>query len=160
MPRLMSVAYTADAVIARTKSVTRRKGWAHARPGMPLTLCRKVMGRRKGEPLERLAEVVITEVERQPLSRLLDSIVPGYGAAEVALEGFPGMAPEEFVRRFFVEAQGMRLGDYVHRIRWRYLAPTEDCPECRSGKHPNCTGWALDDADEMVECPCAEGGHL
>jgi hypothetical protein len=35
-----------------------------------------------------------------------------------------------------------------------------DCPECRSGKHVNCTGWALDeDSDELVECGCAEGGH-
>lgn len=37
----------------------------------------------------------------------------------------------------------------------------EDCPECRQGKHANCTGWALDpDTDELVDCPCAEGGHL
>lgn len=37
----------------------------------------------------------------------------------------------------------------------------EDCPECRQGKHGNCTGWSLDtNTDELVECPCAEGGHL
>lgn len=36
-----------------------------------------------------------------------------------------------------------------------------DCPECRQGKHVNCTGWALDeDTDDVVECECAEGGHL
>lgn len=36
-----------------------------------------------------------------------------------------------------------------------------DCPECQQGKHVNCTGWALDeDTDDMVECGCAEGGHL
>jgi len=35
-----------------------------------------------------------------------------------------------------------------------------DCPECRSGKHGNCTGWAIDpDTDEMVECECRVGGH-
>jgi hypothetical protein len=35
-----------------------------------------------------------------------------------------------------------------------------DCPECRQGKHVNCTDWALDpDTDEMVECECAQGGH-
>lgn len=28
------------------------------------------------------------------------------------------------------------------------------CPECRNGKHVNCTGWALDDRDEMVTCGC------
>lgn len=36
-----------------------------------------------------------------------------------------------------------------------------DCPECRNGKHANCTGWALDeDTDEVVDCDCASGGHL
>jgi len=28
------------------------------------------------------------------------------------------------------------------------------CPECRAGKHGNCTGWALGPDDEMVACPC------
>lgn len=35
----------------------------------------------------------------------------------------------------------------------------DDCPECRSGKHGNCTEWALNDDDVMVPCGCAEGGH-
>ncbi len=34
------------------------------------------------------------------------------------------------------------------------------CPECDTGKHGNCDGTALDtNADELVPCPCAEGGH-
>lgn len=29
------------------------------------------------------------------------------------------------------------------------------CPECRDGKHRNCTGVAFtDDTDEQVPCPC------
>lgn len=36
---------------------------------------------------------------------------------------------------------------------------SNDCPECRAGKHPNCTGWALDENDDTVECGCAQGGH-
>lgn len=35
----------------------------------------------------------------------------------------------------------------------------QDCPECRQGQHGNCTGWAIDDNDEMVECECLMGGH-
>lgn len=36
----------------------------------------------------------------------------------------------------------------------------EDCPECRAGKHANCTGQAYDaDADAFVPCGCQEGGH-
>jgi hypothetical protein len=35
-----------------------------------------------------------------------------------------------------------------------------DCPECKGGKHVNCTEVTLDpDTDEMVPCECAEGGH-
>jgi len=36
----------------------------------------------------------------------------------------------------------------------------ESCPECRSGKHASCAGWALDQADQQVACPCAEQDHL
>jgi len=28
------------------------------------------------------------------------------------------------------------------------------CPECRDGKHQNCTGWSLDANDNVVPCPC------
>lgn len=35
-----------------------------------------------------------------------------------------------------------------------------DCPECRQGKHGNCTNEALDpETDEIVPCECAQGGH-
>lgn len=60
----MSVKLTEPQVRRREKTVTRRLGWwedKHGRrllkPGDPLTLCRKVQGRRKGEPLVRIAEV-------------------------------------------------------------------------------------------------------
>lgn len=33
-------------------------------------------------------------------------------------------------------------------------APEFPCAECRDGKHGNCTGWALDDADRFVDCEC------
>lgn len=62
MPRLMSVAFTEEAVVSRRKTVTRRKGWTFLKPGDRLTLCRKVMGRKKGEPLVRLAEVEVVSV--------------------------------------------------------------------------------------------------
>lgn len=33
------------------------------------------------------------------------------------------------------------------------------CPECRDGKHGNCTGWALDEqADEFGACACEHVG--
>lgn len=126
MPRLMSVAFTEDAVRERRKTVTRRKGWAFLKPGDRLTLCRKVMGRRKGEPLVRVAEVEVVAVHREPLDFLLgqrldDPLDPPYPVREMEREGFPGMDPEEFVRKYFTEAQGMLRDAVVTRIEWRYL---------------------------------------
>ena len=128
MPRLMSVAFTEQAVRDRTKTVTRRKGWKFLRPGDRLTLCRKVMGRKPGEPLARLAEVEVVSVERQPLRSIGSCLCHPwphnegtYSAAEVKREGFPGMDPDQFVLRFFIEAQGMQWSDLVTRIEWRYL---------------------------------------
>jgi hypothetical protein len=120
MARLMSVAFTEDAVRARTKTVTRRKGWLFVKPGDRLTLCRKVMGRQKGEPLERIVDVEVVHVQRHPLNDLL-TCDPQEAREEMTCEGFPGMRPGEFIRRYFVDAQGMDRFDEVTRIEWRYL---------------------------------------
>ena len=125
----MSVSMTADAVIERRKTVTRRKGWTFLKPGDRLTLCRKVMGRKPGEPLERLAEVEVVSVAREPLWELTrrdyattyPPAPTAYASREVAREGFPGMDPAEFVQRFFEVAQRMSPMDEVTRIEWRYL---------------------------------------
>jgi len=109
----MSVAFTEQAVRDRTKTVTRRKGWRFLRPGDRLTLCRKVMGRKPDEPLVRIVDVEVVDVNFEPLSHITSE--------DVAREGFPGMSREEFVRRFFIVAQGMSWRDWVTRIEWRYL---------------------------------------
>jgi hypothetical protein len=126
MSKLMSVAMTTDAVIERRKTVTRRKGWWLDKNGRrllnvgdTLTLCRKVQGRKPGEPIERLATVYVTSVEREHLSNV--TTFPEYGRAEVEREGFPGMDPARFVLDYFVDAQGMDPDDLVTRIEWRYV---------------------------------------
>lgn len=126
MPRLMSVAYTEDAVRARIKTVTRRAGWSYLSPGDRLTLCRKVMGRRKGEPLVRVAEVQVIDVRRERLDRMLTD--PDYGAAEVALEGFPDLTPQAFVLRYFIDAQGIAPEALVTRVEWEYVDPDPTLP--------------------------------
>lgn len=128
MPRLMSVAMTADAVIERRKTVTRRKGWLMLKPGDRLTLCRKVQGRKPGEPLERLAEVQVVSVTREKLGDLLAEdqwAYPlaeeyEYARAELAAEGFPGMSATTFIDTYFAP-QGLGADDWVTRIEWRYL---------------------------------------
>ncbi len=139
MSRLMSVAMTADAVIERRKTVTRRKGWWLDKNGRrllhvgdTLTLCRKVQGRKPGEPIERLAEVRVVEVTREPLSWLSslgDGYLPKYAAHEVEREGFPGLPSDEFLGRYFIDAQGMTPDDLVTRIEWRYICGSGFC-EC------------------------------
>lgn len=59
MSRLMSVSLTEQAVLERRKTVTRRLGWRFLKPGDRLTLCRKVMGRKPGEPLVRICDVEV-----------------------------------------------------------------------------------------------------
>ena len=130
----MSVAMTADAVIERRKTVTRRKGWwldkngrRLLRVGDHLTLCRKVQGRKPGEPIEKLAEVRVVECWREPLSLLLNDA--DAAEREVEREGFPGMDPHDFVNNYFVLAQGMSPLDEVTRIEWRYVCGSGFC-EC------------------------------
>jgi hypothetical protein len=113
VPRLMAVSLTEQRVRDRSKTVTRRTGWRMLQPGDRLTLCRKVMGRRTGEPLDRIATVEITSVRREPLNAVT--------AADVAAEGFPQMTPAEFVSFFCATHHGCLPGTEVTRIQWRYL---------------------------------------
>ncbi|PXY16482.1 hypothetical protein BAY59_38485 (plasmid) [Prauserella coralliicola] len=71
------------------------------------------MGRKAGEPLIRIADVGVVSVRREPLERIT--------AEDVAREGFPGMSRDEFMRRFFVDAQGIQPTDPVTRIEWAYV---------------------------------------
>ena len=139
MGRLMSVSLTEDAVRDRTKTVTRRLGWAFLRPGDRLTLCRKVMGRRKGEPLVKLAEVEVVDVRRERLEAITEE--------DVAREGFLEWGPLLFVA-FFCEHMKCLPSDIVTRIEWRYLGccdlhnrncepPSElCCRDCTEANHP------------------------
>lgn len=120
MPRLMSVALTERAVVERRKTVTRRLGWwadkNHRRlllPGQELWLCRQAMGRKPGEPVERLALVHVTDISRQQL-RIANT------ADEAAREGFPERTWPEFVE-FFCDRMHCTPETVVTRIEWRYI---------------------------------------
>lgn len=147
MPRLMSVALTEQAVVERRKTVTRRLGWLHAEVGMPLTLCRKVMGRKKGEPLVRVAEVQLVAVDQQPLH--VDNT--GWDAQ---LEGFPDWTWPRFVE-FFCGEMGVEPHQVVTRLEWRYL--TDPCPECDNQFEGSVPGWQYGSAWDWVPCPTCRG---
>lgn len=123
MPRLLSVSLTEPQVRAKAKTVTRRLGWwtdkrgrRMLRHGDRVTLCRKVMGRRLGEPLVRIVDVRVVDVRRERL----DAITP----EDVAREGFPGWTPAEFVD-FFCGHMRCAGDAEVTRIEWEYLENTE-----------------------------------
>ena len=118
MPRLMSVSLTESQVRTRTKTVTRRAGWLMLRPGDRLTLCRKVMGRRHGEPLDRITDVEVVSVRREPLAAIT--------AADVTAEGFPGWTPGRFVEFFCGSHKGIQPDSDITRIEWRYIEREDD----------------------------------
>ncbi|MDH5525449.1 MAG: hypothetical protein OEY01_15880 [Desulfobulbaceae bacterium] len=111
MPRLMSFRLTIAQFRARTKDVTRRLGWTDLRLGDRLVAVEQAMGLKKGETVTRLGEIEIVSLRLEPLY-LADDV-------EVAREGFPGMAPEEFVE-MFCRANSCQPETMVTRIEYRY----------------------------------------
>lgn len=126
MARLMSVSLTEPAVVARTKTVTRRLGWRMLKPGDHLQLCRKVMGRRKGEPLVRLALVEVVDVRRERVWDITDSDiaregVPAYWFDDVYVD--TGQPTCVAWVQWFCEQMDCWPDDEITRIEWRYLDP-------------------------------------
>jgi hypothetical protein len=109
----MAVSLTEDQVRDRTKTVTRRDGWRMLEPGHLLCLCRKVMGRRAGEELVRIATVEVVSVRREPLAAITED--------DVAAEGFPDWTSAKFIDFFCRHHRGCTPATKVTRIEWRYL---------------------------------------
>lgn len=122
---LMSVSLTTDAVRARRKTVTRRMGWRKLKAGDRLQLCVKVMGRRKGEPLEKICTVEVVHVSRVRLDTITPAEVAREGLWERAVAevgpGDPDAACRWFVRFFCASHKGCEPDSIVTRIEWRYL---------------------------------------
>jgi len=116
----MSFALTTNQIIARTKTVTRRTGWADLKPGTLIRAVRKGMGLRKGEKIEPLAVLCVVDVSRDRLDSMmrLDSIG---GAGECTEEGFPDMVPREFIEMFCGSHKGCTPETIVTRIAFRYV---------------------------------------
>lgn len=121
----MSVSHTEQAVRDRRKTVTRRRGWRLLQPGDRLTLCRKVMGRKPGEPLERIAEVEVVSVRREPLMAITAADVFAEAVPVEAIDEWTpaaGPPPPDVWARWYAWTFGLRVTDEVTRIEWRYLA--------------------------------------
>ena len=120
MPRNMSFALTTEQIRNRTKTVTRRLRWLTLKPGDVLNACVKCMGLRPGEQIQRLGQIRVVSVTREPLYRLLRDA--DYGAAEATREGFPEMTGREFAEFFCEHMRPIHgLVTEVTRIEFEYL---------------------------------------
>lgn len=112
MPRGMSFALTTEQIRNRTKTVTRRLGWANLQAGTVLHACVKCMGLRPGEKVERIAQIRVIAVTREELQLCTDS--------DAAREGFPEMTGAEFVA-MFCRHMRVRPDTIVTRIEFEYV---------------------------------------
>lgn len=116
--RNISFALTTKQIRERTKTVTRRLGWKHLRKGDLLQGVVKGMGLKPGEKPEKLAVIIVTKVEREPLNMM--SLAEQYGDREAVREGFPHLSGHEFVGMFTEHMKCLPCTE-VTRIEFRYL---------------------------------------
>lgn len=118
MPRNMSFALTTDQMLNQSKDVTRRAGWKFAKPGDVINACVKCMGLKPGEKIQRLCQIELVSVRREPLDRMISDV--NYGIAECTREGFPHLSSAEFVDLFCSHMKFDRADD-VTRIEFKYV---------------------------------------
>lgn len=118
MPRNISFSMTTPQFLDGSKDVTRRMGWHRLRASDTLRAVKKAMGLKKGEKVEVLGMIHVTEISREPLRRMLDDLE--YGFRETAREGFPEGHPlhwpSEFVEFFCRGHKGCTPDSIVTRI--------------------------------------------
>lgn len=109
----MSFALTTEQVRSRQKTVTRRKGWKHAKVGDIVQPVVKGQGLKKGEHPEKIGGPIrFTSVSQV----VLGDISP----QDVYREGFPQMTAREFVAMFKQHNGGLK-DQVVTRIQFEYL---------------------------------------
>ena len=110
----MSFALTTQQMFDGTKDVTRRAGWVDLQVGQQVQAVKKVMGLKKGEPIEPLGVIEVVSIRREPLNAI--------DTADVSREGFPGQTPAEFVA-MFCRHMGGEPDQLVTRIEFRKVSP-------------------------------------
>ncbi len=117
----ISFHWTAFEFTAGTKTVTRRL-WPDSyakrfKVGDTVGACDKALFR-GGNPI---GACKILSKELEALDRIVTD--PEYGRREMVKEGFPGMAPAEFIRRFFGKARKHRPDGKVWRVEFEKTEP-------------------------------------
>lgn len=121
--RNISFMLTTDQIKARTKTVTRRIGWAKLVPGQLLRGVEKGMGLKAGEKVKELAVIRVVSVRQEPLKAMSDDFE--YGFSECEKEGFGDHAtlrwPSQFVKFFCNSHRGCTPQTMVTRIEFEYV---------------------------------------
>jgi hypothetical protein len=115
----ISFALTTEQVRYREKTVTRRLGWFDVKAGDKLQAIVKGQGLKKGEKVEKICKILVTNVRRERLDALL--VDSKYGNAEVKREGFPYMPPRQFVDIFLKANRPCQQNWLVTRIEFVYV---------------------------------------
>lgn len=111
--RNISFAITTKQFRDRSKTVTRRMGWKGIKVGNRLQGVKKAMGLKKGEKIEVLGIIEVTDVSFEPLNTITQE--------DVVKEGFPEMCPAEFVEMFCGTHKRCMPDTVVTRIEYRYV---------------------------------------
>jgi len=108
----------------KEKTVTRRFGWWHAKPGDIYHGVEKAMGLKKGEKITVIHRIRVISAAPEALGDML--LRPDGGHSELAKEGFPfgHSDPKEFVYAL-ARKSGKALTDPVMRIEFEYLPDEE-----------------------------------
>ena len=119
--RRMAFTHTTAEIRERVKTVTRRMGWRTLTAGDLVQAVKKARGVRKGERVETVATLRVTDVRVERLSRLLTDA--RYAEDELPREGFPCWSAREFVE-MFLRANRLKSADVdVTRIAFEYVDP-------------------------------------
>ena len=115
--RNMSFQRTAEQMLARGQTVTRRLGWDDLERGELVQAVGQTRGLPKGSKVRKLGVIRVVSVRREPLARLQQ---PRYGRLEAAKEGFPGLSGRELAERFAASA-GCTQRTLVTRIEFEHV---------------------------------------
>lgn len=118
MARNMSFMLTTDQIRNRTKTVTRRLGWEKLKVGTVLNACVKCQGLKKGESVQKICQIRVTDVRQESLSKIRN--FDDYSCDEVTREGFPEMNGPDFVS-MFCKHMSVPPDTEVTRIQFEYI---------------------------------------
>ena len=117
--RNMSFSMTEAQMRDKSKTVTRRFGWAFIKPGDLVMACVKTMGLKKGEKMDRIGPIRILSTRWEPLNAITKE--------DCIKEGFPDMEPADFVAMLLVAYPKKFKVSSVNRIEFEHVYICEDC---------------------------------